>query len=108
MAVTHAAQAIMALPVRLIAAGSALGFYLAVHKLSLHEMFFVSSRNMLQSVSVRDNLESMKKPRPIRNVAIRPSTHDLVRAAKKRTGLPVKVLVDRALVNAYGKLQASA
>jgi hypothetical protein len=43
------------------------------------------------------------KKRPIRNVAIKPSTHDLVRAEKKRTGVPVKILVDQALVARYGK-----
>ena len=48
----------------------------------------------------------MKKP-VIRNVTIKPSTHNLVRAEKKRTGTPIKILVDRALVTAYGK-QASA
>ena len=48
------------------------------------------------------------KKRPIRNVAIRPSTHDLVRAEKKRTGIPVKVLVDQALQFVYGKTKATA
>ena len=44
----------------------------------------------------------MKKP-VIRNVTIKPSTHALVRAEKKRTGVPIKVLVDHALCFVYGK-----
>ncbi len=49
------------------------------------------------------------KKRPPRNVSIKPSTHDLVRAAKKRspTKVLIKDLVDRALISTYGK-QASA
>jgi len=48
----------------------------------------------------------MKKP-VIRNVTIRPASHALLRAEKKRTGINIKILVDKAIVSAYGK-QASA
>jgi len=67
------------------------------------------SRKHLQNVLSHANIQSMKK-RPPRNVSIKPSTHDLVRAAKKRspTKVLIKDLVDRALVQAYGKQQASA
>jgi len=49
----------------------------------------------------------MKKPEVIRNVTIKPSTHILLRAEKRRTGINIKVLVDKAIVSTYGK-QASA
>ena len=49
----------------------------------------------------------MKAPKPIRNVAIPPEVHEMVRLASIKRGMKIKVLVERALRQAYGK-KASA